>query len=416
MTAPRLAAVVRGRFGFAFALAGTIWAAWLVAVAAGGGTFDAFGNLVSGDHLAFYTPARLIRDGYPETLYDYPFTAAYQNEMLGGRYRTLNAFRNPPFYALLYLPTAGLPYPASAAVWNVVSLLALVVGVRWLGVAHPWRVTAFALTFAPVFHVVGYGQNSLLSFAAFAAVYRLLATDRRFLAGLVAGLLCFKPTLLIGLVVWGVFDVRRLWPAALGVLVTAGVLVGGSYAVVPEAWAAYLGNFGEIAAYHAFDLWKVHTPRAFWALLLPDFPAAVTPLALASSLVGIGVFYRVWRTLSDPLPGGGSKRFADPSGPLPPWGGGLGWGVETSTGVEASPPPQPSPLKGEGERAFCGGGDSSPARDSRDSSAVAFPSLAVAFSTVTFPSCSRTVPAICSTGHGNCGSSNFPSRTSNRTS
>ncbi len=47
----------------------------------------------------------------------------------------------------------------------------------------------------------------------------------------------------------------------------------------------------------------------------------------------------------------GGSTLADLSGPLPPCGGGLGWGVEPSPGREPSPPPLPSTLKGEGARA-----------------------------------------------------------------
>ncbi len=302
MSYHRLANWIRDRLVFAYVLAGCIWAVWIGSVILGGGTFDAIGLLFAGDHIAFYTPARLILEGKPGELYHYEFTSQYQQALFPGKYNSANLFRNPPFYALLYVPTAKLPYAVSAGFWNVVGLAGLVLGIRWLGVDRPWRVTVWALAFLPVYTVMSYGQNSLLSFAVFAGCYRLLADGRPFRAGLVAGLLCFKPTLLIGLVVWGLLDIRRLWPAALGVVVTAVVLVAGSYAIVPEAWDAYLRNLRDLAAYNGFDQWKAHTVWVFWHLLLPDFPRTVQVLTWIVTLLGLVEFYRVWRVRGGELP------------------------------------------------------------------------------------------------------------------
>ena len=36
--------------------------------------------------------------------------SSYQGELLGWEWESLLAYRNPPFYALLYLPTARLPF------------------------------------------------------------------------------------------------------------------------------------------------------------------------------------------------------------------------------------------------------------------------------------------------------------------
>jgi hypothetical protein len=168
------------------------------------------------------------------------------------------------------------------------------------------------MTFLPVFTVLSYGQNSLLSFAALCGTYRLLAGRRPFAAGLVASLLLFKPTLLIGLVVWGLIDVRRLWPAALGVVVGGAALTGGSWLIVPEAWDGFVGTLGSNAAYESFDWWKMHNPRAFWRLLLPE-PVVlqsvrgidITLQALLwflSAAAGVGVFVRLWWRQWENLP------------------------------------------------------------------------------------------------------------------
>src|SRR5262249_13023222 len=145
-----------------------------------------------------YSAARLIRDGQPEMMYDHQFLGPYQDTLLGGGWESLEAYRNPPFYALLYVPTAGLPFPISMWIWGAIGIGCLAAGLVWLRAARPGWAFLWSLTFYPVLAAVMFGQNTLLSFAVFAAVFRLLDDRRPFLAGLAAGLLWYKPQLLIG--------------------------------------------------------------------------------------------------------------------------------------------------------------------------------------------------------------------------
>ncbi|HET6575768.1 MAG TPA: glycosyltransferase 87 family protein, partial [Fimbriiglobus sp.] len=147
-----------------------------------------------------------------------------------------------------------------------------------------------------------YGQNSLLSFAVLCGTYRLLAGRRPFAAGLVAGLLWFKPPLLLGLVVWGLLDLRRLWPAALGVVVTGAVLTLGTYPIVPGAWEGFRRSLEQNVEFANFDWWKMHNARSFWRLLLPGTGQLPTVLWLASAAAGVWLFVRVWRRRRDDLP------------------------------------------------------------------------------------------------------------------
>jgi hypothetical protein len=323
----RAARIVRRWAWLAAVLGVLVWGTWIVSLALGGsrftgdiqlqrdhptvqfaGTFgppnwefDVIDQMVSVDHLAFYSPARMIREGRARDIYDHHALYAYQVSLFPpGVWQQFEAYRNPPFYALLYYPTAGLSYRASAWVWSGVALVCLFVGVRWLGAARPGIAALWALTFLPVFSTVSYGQNSLLSLAAFCGTYRLLAVRRPFAAGLVAGLLCFKPPLLLGLVIWGLLDIRRLWPAALGVIVTGAALTFGSYLLIPEAWAGFVGTLRTNMGYDDFDWWKMHNPRAFWRLLLGP-GALATALWLLSAALGVWGFIRIWRARRDDL-------------------------------------------------------------------------------------------------------------------
>jgi alpha-1,2-mannosyltransferase len=320
----RAAEFLAPRLWLAWATGGILWLAWLGSVALGGGQYDRFGQLVCTDHLAFYSAAVMIREGRGGEIYDNATLAQRQIELVGETWRgKYEAYRNPPFYALMYVPTAGLPYVASAAIWTVISLVCLVGGVHLLGPERPWRTAEWVFCFYPTFCAISYGQNTALSFGFLALVYRLLEWSTRsasgrdsppfemirssevalpargasgllFVAGAVAGLLCFKPTLLIGLAVWLVLDIKRLWPCAVGACVTVLLLCGVSYVIVPESWTAFLASLRDNASFDQMDWWKNLTPRAFWRLLLGDSPA-VGPLAVTSSLVGIVWFVLLWR-------------------------------------------------------------------------------------------------------------------------
>lgn len=310
MTYARTAAFFRPRLVYAVCAGVIVWSTWLISLAIGRGETDAYGQIVGTDHLAFYTAARLIQEGRGAEVYHYDIVGPYQTALFppGVWQNTFEAFRNPPFYALPYTLTASLPYAVSSWIWIAVSMLALVVGVRWLQPERPWRTVGWAMTFLPVFCVPSYGQNSLMSFAIFAAVYRLLAADRRFLAGFVAGLLWFKPTLLIGLFIWSLLDIRRLWPCWLGVIAGGAALTGGSWPLIPEVWTAFLENLRVNLTFDNFEQWKMHNPKAFWKLLLPEpipLLGGVTLqglLTLLTTLAGITVFVPLWRARRNSLP------------------------------------------------------------------------------------------------------------------
>ena len=283
--------------GYGFVL--LCWAGWFLQCVCGDPPYDYLGLVVTMDHLAFYTAGRIALDpNLPAgAMYDHEFVARYQAGLFPGKWAGLEAFRNPPFYALLYTPTAWLPYQWSALIWSAISLLALGLGVRWLAPTRPWYVLWHAVGFYPVLAVMQFGQNSLLSFAIFCGAYRLLANRRPFAAGLVAGLLAFKPTLLLGLVFWALLDIRRKWPCALGAATTAALLCVGSYLWIPTAWEQFVATLPGNLKFDSFEWWKNHTPRAFVRLLVPStvHTSWETAATLAGALIGVAWFVHIWR-------------------------------------------------------------------------------------------------------------------------
>lgn len=295
MTEAATAAWLRGRLWLGWTGALT-WVVWLGSLALGGWTRDNEGMLLCADHIAFYSAARLVNDGRQADLYDTGAVHQLQQELTGGTWPYFMAYRNPPFYALLYTPTARLPLPASALVWSAVGLAAFGFAVWCLRPRRPWRVVAWGLAFYPVFATISFGQNTLLSMAVFAAVYRLRTDGRPFSAGLAAGLLWYKPQLLIGLFVWWAFAPRRHALCWVGVAVTGLALADLCGLALPAASWAFVDTLRNNIAYGGEEGWNKHSPRVFWTLLLPGAPPAVVwSLTAACSLVALGAAWRVAR-------------------------------------------------------------------------------------------------------------------------
>ena len=297
MTDATTAAWLRPKLWIGWATAVTVWAVWVGSLAYGGWTRDAEGMLLCADHIAFYSAATLLREGRPAELYTHPALGEIQQRITrpDGEWPYFMAYRNPPFYALLYVPTAGLPLVGSVLVWMAISFAAIGFAVWCLRPARPWRVFAWALTFFPVFTSITFGQNTPLSLAVFAAVYRLSADRRPFAAGLVAGLLWYKPQLLIGLFVWCGLAPRRHVGEWLGVTVTGAVLAALCWLVIPEASWAFVESLRANIGYGGENPWNLHSPRKFWEFLLPGAPRELLvslTLACAAAAVGGAVWLR----------------------------------------------------------------------------------------------------------------------------
>jgi hypothetical protein len=317
MTSRAAAKWVRGRLWIAVAAGCVPWLVWLGGLASNGGKKDFAGKPPGVDHLAFYSAARLIRDGESHRLYNYNELAQerYQQKLLGWDADVFEAYRNPPFYALLYVPTACLPYVASFAIWSVIGLALLALSVYLLKKQDtaglnpaarqesPRRAFLWSLTFYPVFATVSFGQNTFISLAIFAGVYRLLCNDRRFAAGVVAGLLWFKPQLLLGLFVWWAFQPRRYARCWLGVFATGCALAAVSYLAVPNGSKAFVQTLRSNAGFAEFGMWNVMNPKAFFALLFPGLPQVYWPLAAACSLAGVLLAWRLARRTGAPVAG-----------------------------------------------------------------------------------------------------------------
>ena len=291
-----LSEAVRERLLLAKLAGAAVWLSWLISLARGGWTHDATGHPAGADHVQYYVVGRLVAEGRSDLIYDVPTMTAMQKEVGGDHWEGVLPFRYPPFYALCYSPTSKLPYVASWLVWTALSLLALVVAGFSLGGADKKSWFLWALCFYPVFAAISFGQNSLFSLAFLAVTFALLKRGQLFLAGMVAGLLLFKPQLLVGVGLLWTLDVRRSWRSLLGVATTGVLLLVATALFIPDAGRRFVEDFGPILRMHsAGTMHQLHSTQGFWVLLLPGHAEAAKLLSAVCSLFGVAALVVVWR-------------------------------------------------------------------------------------------------------------------------
>jgi hypothetical protein len=123
----------------------------------------------------------------------------------------------------------------------------------------------------------------------------MLERKQNLMAGAVAGLLLYKPQLLLGLGLWWLLSIRRYWRSYLGLCAMGLVWIAVSILFVPVETRIYIERLREIAAYEEFMFWNMHNPRAFGTLIAFDNKQIGNVVGLVASIVGIVCFVVFWR-------------------------------------------------------------------------------------------------------------------------
>jgi hypothetical protein len=234
------------------------------------GLIDHTGHLIGRDFVVFWNASVLTLGGQVAKVFDQGQFHSVHEQFVGGTY-PLHPWLYPPHTLLYGLPLGLLPYLWSYALWSVVTLA------LYLAAAYRRRlagVGTLALILAPATFVNFLaGQNGFLSAALLIAGMRLI--DRRpVLAGILLGLLCFKPQL--GILVPVALVAARLWRPFLSASITVLVVVALSIVVLGlETWQTYLG---QIAANQSL---MFERGSGLFVLMMP------TPL-MATRILGLG--------------------------------------------------------------------------------------------------------------------------------
>jgi hypothetical protein len=267
------------------------------------------GAPVSGDYIAFHTAGQLVTSGQAALMYDHDAVASIQDHLLQGLIPGFyDAFRNPPFFALVYVPLSQLNLLQGFIAWWVVSLACLCLAIKLLldevpALSNRWRgVLIFTFAFAPVYFGLIDGENATVSLLLFALIYRALARKQDHALGVWAALGLFKPQLFFIFPL--IFLVTRRWHSLLTYTVTALVLAAISFAVVGaeglQAWSRILLEHegGNALA----NGWRMASAKSFLDTLLPSVPVISVVTYAAISVALLFLLWQVWRRSTPNLP------------------------------------------------------------------------------------------------------------------
>jgi alpha-1,2-mannosyltransferase len=284
-------------------------------------------KMLGHDFLAFYTAGTLVRDGQAELLYDLATSERVQRQIgveqgleLG---KGFGPFWNPPFYAWTFVGLAALPYGTAVGVWVTINLCCAAIAVALLArivisAAAPfpqfssgtswkyWALVPLLLCVSmPFLQAISHAQNTCISLLLLTLVVTQWRARRALSAGIVCGLLFYKPQL--ATVVAGVLCLTLGRRAVAGLAITGAFLLAVTLFTLPGSLSLYLSQLPlNLAAMQveAPYLWERHvTLKAFWRLLFQGAaPGEMSPAAAGAwiatwLLVAGGLAWAAWRWL-----------------------------------------------------------------------------------------------------------------------
>ncbi len=245
------------------------------------------------DFVSFWAASKLALAGTPAAAYDLDLHRSM--EMTAVAIEGTIPFTYPPPYLFAVFALGLLPYAVAHAVWVLTTLSAFVAATQKLipggGI--------LALAFPPAIICGIGGQNSFL-IAAIMITGMILLRFQPFAAGLMFGLIVFKPHL--GLLLPLALLAGREWRAFAAATVSTVALVFFSVAAFGLAsWEGFLALIplaGNVAAAGLVSWNKMASLFAALRLLgMPAYLAAVIHLAVA--IAACIIVWRVWRMSSD---------------------------------------------------------------------------------------------------------------------
>jgi hypothetical protein len=265
------------------------------------------------DFIAFYTAGRFVREGKSNDLYDIHKVQIFQHELarqngidLGS---AVGPWWNPPFYAWTFVPLAKLGYREAIKVWMLFNVacaaIAAAVLCSFVAKFSEWRswllVPALMTLSVPFIHSLSHGQNTCTSLLLVTIAVVFWRKGWAIAAGLVMGLMFYKPQLAA---VLSVVLVLNLGARALtGLSITGVVLLIASLAL-PGSIHNFLHQMPWNLHFVQCEvpyLWDRHvTFKAFWRLLIQGSAAGepyfrVTLLAgICQASVAAGLLWAIW--------------------------------------------------------------------------------------------------------------------------
>ncbi len=270
---------------------------WLLSIHGGFSKRDYFGQPLGPDFLPFYTAASLLNQNRGAELYDFHAQIDLQSTILNSPQNYLHPYLNLPLFAEALRPLALLDYRLAFMLWTLLGLAILTFSAQKLGKHFEWS----WLGWFPLFAAIAYGQNSFFSLGI-VAVCSWLWVERNspFRAGLVLGLLFYKPQLMVGLVLG--FLILREWRVLFGVGMMGGIGALLSWIFLREETLNYFRFSSEqlplLMAVPGAPHTQFFDSRGFLKLLLPALSGKFLMLGWGIVLLIAIILFWKWSQFS----------------------------------------------------------------------------------------------------------------------
>ncbi len=247
-----------------------------------------WGNLRhSGDFFALWSYGQVLHSDGAAALYD-PARLHTLQTALGMDGKDFNPFPYPPAFLLLVWPLGLAPFGVAFVVWTAVTLGLFL----WASTGPAFRLAPLALVLPVTTLGIISGQSGFLAGALMLGGFRLL--HRPWLAGLLLGLLTFKPQL--GVLVPVALLTLGAWRVIGVAILTALALALGAVALFGDVWTEWLTALPQYAQFFAAKSTRYE--------LMPTVTAGLTMLGVPGVAVWQGLAAAimaalVWRAYRD---------------------------------------------------------------------------------------------------------------------
>ncbi len=244
------------------------------------------------DLLPSYAAGELVRQGQARLMYDRAAVSAVEfrvireaNLDIDNRY---GPWLNPPFFAWFFAPLSALPYRQAAAAFLIFNLLLVFASLALLTrmVADPraegsirrikadWQTLALVPILVilplPFWQAMGHQQNTFISFFLLILSVTFWRHDKPLIAGLIAGLLFFKPQLAV--LFAAALVIGTGWRALAGLAVTGLTLLAITLWTLPGCLVDFLHRLPPILHWlqleSPYNWGRQVTLQSFWRLAL----------------------------------------------------------------------------------------------------------------------------------------------------
>lgn len=262
------------------------------------------GQIIGGDFIMFYSTGLLYEDN-PASIYDYDQQAKIQQQLVNPTVLPgLNPYMNPPYVAQVYGLLTKLPLEWSFIAWTALMIFFAILSIMVLIKIIPSEVKNNGLTrtqfivlimsFFPFIESLQAGQNSGVTLLLITCLVYFSLRERHYLAGVMAGLMLYKPQYILGfLILWVVWkNIKSLLGFAFVAIFWIGsfyVANGLSLFYTYQDLSQLFLTLPYIAGFPAYIL------VTLYGLLTTIFPQSIQPFlyGLSQATLVIGMLFLV---------------------------------------------------------------------------------------------------------------------------